>query len=149
MRQLERAVDEAERRRLFDLNQVNRVCQRNPRRRGTKPLKAVIANAAEPPATRRELELRFAEFARDYGLPRPAFNVSVLGYEVDAVWLDKKLIVELDSWSFHGGRESFESDRARDAALQVARYRVVRVTWRRLANQPARVAQELGALLAA
>jgi hypothetical protein len=148
LRQLERAVDEAERRRLFDLNEVNATCRRNPGRRGIKPLRIVIANATEPPATRRELEGRFAEFCRDAGLPRPAFNVMVAGYEVDAVWEKAKLVVELDSWEFHGGRRAFETDRERDTALHLAQYRPVRVTWRKLTREPAKLARELRVLSA-
>ena len=140
-------MDEAERRRLFDLKRVNGVCERNPGRRGIKPLKSVIAHAVEPPATREELERRFSDFCKDAKLPRPAFNVVVGGYEVDAAWVGRRLVAELDSWLHHGGRRSVESDRARDAALQVAGHRVVRVTWRRLAKEPARVARELEALL--
>jgi very-short-patch-repair endonuclease len=145
-RQLERAVDEAERLRLFELKEIEAVVARNPGRRGLKPLRAVIANASEPPATKTELEHLFADFCRDAGLPRPAFNVTVAGYEVDAAWLDAKVVVELDSWAFHGGREAFEADRQRDTALQLARYRVVRVTWRRLTRERATLANELRAL---
>jgi very-short-patch-repair endonuclease len=146
-RHAERAVDEAERRRLFDLDEVDAVCARNGGRRGIKPLRAVIAEATEPPATRMELERRFAEFCRDAGLPRPAFNAVVAGHVVDAVWPKSKLVVELDSWAFHGGRKAFEDDRKRDVALQVAHYRVVRVTWRRLTREAAAVAEDLRALL--
>lgn len=148
-RQLERAVDEAERRRLFDLKQIEAVVARNPGRRGLKPLRSVIENASEPPATRTELEHRFADFCHENDLPRPAFNVTVEGYEVDAAWLDAKVIVELDSWTFHGGREAFETDRERDTALQLARYRVIRVTWRRLTKHAARLEREMKAALAA
>jgi len=142
-RQLERAVDEAERRRLFDLRAVDAVCQRNPGRRGLKPLRAVIANAVEPPATHSEMEQRFAEFCKDAGLPQPAFNALVAGFLVDAVWEDAKLVVELDSWTFHGGRQAFEADRERDTALQLADYRPIRVTWRKLTREPSRLQAEL------
>ena len=145
-RQVERAIDEAERLRLFDLSAINALIARSTGRRGLKPLQAVLANASEPPATRSELEHRFAAFCRDAGLPQPAFNIMVAGYEVDAVWEDRKLVVELDSWSFHGGRQAFEADRERDTALQLARYRVVRVTWRKLTRQPDQLANDLRAL---
>lgn len=149
VREVERAVDEAERRRLFDLKDVHGICQGNPGRRGIKPLMSVIANAVEPPATRGALEQRFAELCRDAGLPRPAFNVVVAGYEVDAAWEDSKLVVELDSWEFHGGRRAFEADRERDTALNLARYRPIRVTWRKLTREPATLARELRHLLSA
>lgn len=146
-RQLERAVDEAERLRLFDMRAIEELLRRSRGHRGAKRLRAVIADATEPPATRMELERRFAELCRDHELPRPAFNVTVEGFEVDAAWPDRKLIVELDSWTFHGGRNAFEADRERDAALQLAHYRVIRLTWRRLSRQPAGVADDLSRLL--
>jgi very-short-patch-repair endonuclease len=50
--------------------------------------------------------------------------------EVDFFWPTHNLIVETDSWQTHGDRAAFERDRARDAALAAAGYRVVRFTWR-------------------
>jgi very-short-patch-repair endonuclease len=66
---------------------------------------------------------------------------------VDALWPGQRLIVELDSWKFHSGRHAFESDRERDAALQAAGYRVVRITWRQLEADPERVAAVIARLL--
>ena len=54
------------------------------------------------------------------------------GYEVDVAWLDHRLVVELDSHGYHGTRAAFEDDRVRDAILQAAGYRVIRITHRRL-----------------
>jgi hypothetical protein len=55
--------------------------------------------------------------------------------------------VELDGYETHGTRAAFESDRARDRALQVAGWRVCRVTWRQLHERPAAVVSELSVLL--
>ena len=52
-------------------------------------------------------------------------NALVEGLEVDALWPEQRLIVELDGYAFHRTRASFESDRARDATLQLAGYRVL------------------------
>jgi very-short-patch-repair endonuclease len=97
--------------------------------------------------TRSELERRFLRFCRERGLPKPAVNVPLLGYEVDAFWPEQRLVVELDGWTTHRGRASFEGDRVRDAALQVARCRVVRVTDRRIEDDPDELEAELRALL--
>ncbi len=43
--------------------------------------------------------------------------------------------------------QAFERDRRKDAALQTAGYRVVRITWRRLTTEPLAVSAQLGALL--
>ena len=70
------------------------------------------------------------------------------GYEVDAYWPAHRLIVEVDGYRFHSGRQAFERDRRKDAALQAAGNRVVRVTWSRLTNEPYSLSAQFGALLA-
>jgi very-short-patch-repair endonuclease len=73
--------------------------------------------------------------------------VNVAGFEVDAAWLGRQLIVELDGYAFHRTRAAFERDRARDIALQVAGYRVLRVTSRRLLDEPTEVVRAIRLLL--
>ena len=73
----------------------------------------------------------------------------VEGYEVDALWSDAKLIVELDSWDHHRSRRAFEEDRRRDAALQLAGYVVLRITWRRFEQEPEEVAGSIRRRVAA
>lgn len=89
----------------------------------------------------------FVAFCREYRLPPPETNKIVLGLEVDALWPQHRLIVELDGFAFHRHRAAFERDRARDAALVAAEYRVLRLTYRRLQDQPAAVAGQLRRLL--
>lgn len=98
-------------------------------------------------ATRSPLEDRFVAFCKRHGLPMPTINASLLDYEVDALWPAQRLIVELDGFAFHRHRAAFERDRARDAGLQAAGYRVVRLTHRRLEQEPTSVADELHRLL--
>ena len=54
------------------------------------------------------------------------------------------MIVETDGWEAHGTRAAFESDRAKDAALTAAGYRVVRFTW---STPNATILRRLSALL--
>jgi very-short-patch-repair endonuclease len=80
--------------------------------------------------------------------PTPsAFRAAVFGFEVDAFWPGTRLVVELDGYAFHRTRGAFERDRARDTALQVAGYRVLRVTSRRLVEEPVAVADAIRSLL--
>jgi very-short-patch-repair endonuclease len=97
--------------------------------------------------TRSALEDAFLAFVQRHELPRPEVNQRVVRYEVDMLWRRQRLIVELDGRRFHDHPRSFESDRERDANLLAAGYRVVRVTWRRLMQQPEREAARLRALL--
>jgi very-short-patch-repair endonuclease len=61
--------------------------------------------------------------------------------------LDRHLVVELDGYAFHRTRAAFERDRARDAALQVAGFRVMRLSPRRLEADEAGILADVEALL--
>jgi hypothetical protein len=146
--ELERAIEEAERRGLFDLDEVEAVMERGHGRRGLGPLRALLAEFAEPPLARNDFERDFLDLCRKAGLPLPALNVAVAGFEVDCVWPQERLVVELDSRTHHERRSAFESDRIRDAALQAAGYRVIRITHRRFTREPAAIVDLLATLLA-
>ena len=72
----------------------------------------------------------------------------VPGHEVDLLWQAERLVVEVDGFAFHGHRVAFEADRRRDATLVAAGYRVIRVTWRQLTEEPLAVVATLSAALA-
>jgi very-short-patch-repair endonuclease len=55
--------------------------------------------------------------------------------------------VGLDGRDGHLNAHAFESDRARDRSLQAAGWRVVRVTWRQLREEPREIAAHLYSLL--
>jgi hypothetical protein len=132
----------------FDLRAVEEVCERSVGRRGLRPMRTAIARYRPlPPLTRSELERRFVEMCDGAGLPRPAMNLFVAGHEVDASWLDRRLVVEIDGFEFHRGRSAFEADRRRDAALQREGLRILRVTHRRLQDDRAGIVADLRALL--
>jgi very-short-patch-repair endonuclease len=147
---LRRAFEEAERRRLLDLASFDALFVRSRGRHGLRAIAALREDASASMAhTQSKLEAAFLRFCRDHGLPPPATNVLAAGFVVDALWPAERLVVELDGYAFHGTtRAAFERDRARDAELQRAGYRVVRVTWRRLHREPAALAASLRGMLA-
>jgi uncharacterized protein DUF559 len=102
---------------------------------------------APPPATRSELERRFLDLCHEAGVPPPAIKAWVEGFEVDALWPGRRLVVELDGHAFHHTRAAFERDRVRDASLQLAGYRVLRLTHRRLEVERDAVAETVRSLL--
>lgn len=148
LKRLESAWEEADRLNLLRLRGVEGVCERGYGRRALRPIRRLLAEARAATITRSPLEDNFAAFCHEHHLPMPSFNTTVLGYEVDALWPAQRLAAELDSWSFHRHRAAFERDRARDTALQVAGYRTIRITHRRLHNEAPTLASELRALLA-
>jgi hypothetical protein len=148
LRQLHRAYEAAERLRILDVRAVTDVVQRSPGRHGLRPLGALIEGSRLPePAAHSELEAHFLDLCHEAGLPRPTVNALVAGFEVDALWPAERLVVELDGHEFHRTRAAFERDRARDTALQLAGYRVIRLTYARLIAEPGAVAGAIRALL--
>ena len=77
----------------------------------------------------------------------PRTNAPLHGFEVDFLWPQQRLVVEIDGRAFHRSRYMFEKDRQRDAELVAAGFRVQRFTWRQLTRESeavlVRVAQAL------
>jgi very-short-patch-repair endonuclease len=151
LERLRKAWEEADRLGLLRLNAVAQVCERGYGRHALAPIRRLLAAATAPAPGRSPLEHRFAEFCREHlgDLPAPHTNVTILDHEVDAYWAQHRLVIEMDSWEFHRHQAAFERDRRRDAAMQAAGYRVLRLTDRRLKSEAPAVAAELRALLAA
>ena len=140
---LERVCHRAEQLRLID------VAKMPERGRGVARLRRAIESVERtgPQITRSELEERFLSLVAEAGLPKPRTNARVLGYEVDFLWPDHRLIVETDGVATHFTLAAFENDRARDAKLLSAGYRVIRFTWRQVVEEPRRVVRTLRELL--
>jgi very-short-patch-repair endonuclease len=150
--QVELAINEAERRRLGDSLSLPELIERYPRHRGVRVLRDVVGDGwVGRGMTRSVLEERFLKFVVEADLPSPEINASLpVGdgwVEVDLLWRSARLIVELDGHAFHAGRAAYERDRARDRALSVAGWRVIRVTWRQLVHEPFALAADLRTLL--
>jgi very-short-patch-repair endonuclease len=93
------------------------------------------------------MEERVLALCRRCGFAPPLVNETIEGYTVDLAWPQRHVVVETDGWRAHGTRWAFERDRRRDADLTGAGWRVVRLTWRRLRDEPQAVARQLGRLL--
>lgn len=146
--ELERVIAEAYALRLMTETELQKAIDRAPYRPGVAALRAELRREAGPRFTRREGEGRMLKLLRDAQLPQPLTNVRVAGFEADFFWPDEKLIVEFDSYQFHGHRAAFERDRRRDQAHVAAGYTVIRVTWRQLTEEPLTVIATIARLLA-
>jgi very-short-patch-repair endonuclease/predicted transcriptional regulator of viral defense system len=131
--ELDRAVNEARVNRVVSDHALSEQFSRYPRHRGTVALKEV--QRTEPKLTRSEAERLALDLIRKAGLPAPEVNSPLHGYEVDLLWRDARLVVEIDGYAFHSSRRSFENDRRRDQHLAALGYRVIRVTWRQLTEE--------------
>lgn len=146
--QLKRTAERAESLRLTSPTSLQALLTRYPRRPGTPALAALIANDdITDTATRSRLERRFLTLLDTYGLPRPLVNARRDGREPDFTWREQRLIVEVDGYETHSTRDAFERDRARDRTLHTHGWRVVRITWRQLDDEPAQIAADLRTLL--
>jgi hypothetical protein len=138
----EQALERAEERGRFDLIAVDELLTRLTRHPGAGRLRrALTAYRHDPAFTRSNL-------MRDSGLPPPAMNHNVGGFELDAYWERERFAVELDTYETHGSHAAFERDRLRQEDLMLIGIGMTRVTGPRLAREPRDVAARVGRLLA-
>lgn len=78
------------------------------------------------------LEAEFRMFCGEYRFERPETNQYVAGYEVDALWRDQGVAIELDGRQFHGDGAAFEADRTKGNAVAGEGITLLRVTDRML-----------------
>jgi very-short-patch-repair endonuclease len=148
-RQLERALNEAEVLGLMDELSLPALLERYSRRPGAPDVRAVLdRRSAGRSYTRSDLEEMFLRFAAEAGLPRPETNAFVEGFEVDCVWREQKLVIEVDGWETHRTRAAFERDRRKLRILQAARWRCVPVTFLQLLEDRRDLARDVRRLLA-
>lgn len=154
---LERMVEQAAVLRLLDLDLLDAAIGRAKGRRGIAALRAILGGWSEDdgatPDVRSVFEARVLRLLVGRGLPRPVCNETVhLGEEsivVDFLWREERLIVETDGRRTHATPVAFQRDRRRDQALVGAGYRVTRVTWAQIQQDPGAVMAGIGRALRA
>ena len=150
-RAVERAVEQAEVLRLFDLHEVQRAMERAGPRRGTGLLSSVLEDLNGPTLTASELEEAFLALCRQAALPTPEVNAWMTlsdgsPIKVDFLWRRERLAVETDGHPFHRTRQSRERDTKRDQLLRLAGFEPVRFTGRQVALEKEWVTHTLLAL---
>jgi very-short-patch-repair endonuclease len=99
--------------------------------------------------TRSDVEQLFLALCRREGIPAPEVNVRIGRWTVDFLWRSQRLVVEADSWRFHGGSAAFEDDHARDIDLRRRGYAVHRFTEHQIREEWEVVQADLAAALRA
>jgi very-short-patch-repair endonuclease len=147
--ELETAVNEARVHRLLRPNDLERLRARTKGHHGWGPLNRLLDAEREPDFSRREAERRLLRLVREARLPEPRRNIVIHGYEVDLYWPERELVVEVDSYAFHGNRRAFEQDRRKQAELIDRGLEVLRFTWLQITREQlwliARIAGRLAA----
>lgn len=142
---LRRLIEQAAVLRLLDVEEIDRVLARR-RRRGAPKLRHLLAPWRRRTAGQRRDRLRSRMEARmlaaslDAGVPPPRCNVKteIKGkrFEFDFLWEAQRLVVETDGEETHGTAIAFSGDRRRDQILEANGYRVVRIAWSHLEDEP-------------
>lgn len=148
-REVEEAITQARIKRLVRDRDLLAVIERAPGRKGSALVRRLLSDELEAGFTRSEAERRLRGLIRAAGLPAPETNAGLCGYEVDVLWRRERLVIEVDGHIFHSHRAAFERDRKRDQVLVAAGYRVIRVTWRQLIDEPLAVIARIAAALCA
>lgn len=148
-RTLEKVVEEAVVHDAFDLREILDLIHRVARPRGVRLLRAVLAaHAPGTTLTRSELEEAMLRLCHRLGVPRPVCNGHVALadgtlVEVDFHWPSQRVIVETDGNRYHATHPKRRRDRAKDRALQIAGFIVLRVPEEDLAERPDVIAADL------
>ena len=108
-------------------------------------LKGHHLEGLESDRTRSDLESLFLDLIRPHRsrIPPPAVNVKLGRWTVDFLWRSKRLVVEVDSFTYHRGSVAFHADHERDLDLRDAGYNVLRFDELHLENESERVIQDL------
>jgi hypothetical protein len=149
--ELDRLITEAARRRMLHLDRLMRTLTRHPHHPGTKVLRAALEAYQPSPDDKSGLERAFAAWLATLpGIPAPERNVRLGAdrWEIDFLWRDHGLAVELDGRPYHTLPEDQERDRIKDVWLQRHDIHVVRVTEFRFEHDLAGIEADLRHFLA-
>lgn len=153
-RPLERAIEQAEVQHVLDGLTIAGQLERNRHTKGALRLRAAMARhdpGSKP--TESALEERFVVIWEQTGMPPPERQVYIdpgdgePAIRVDFAWRAQRVIVETDGARYHRTGPKFESDRRNDQRLALAGWRVVRITWRQLIDEPERIVETVCRML--
>jgi very-short-patch-repair endonuclease len=143
---LEQAIGESFARLRVTKTKLLALIDLHPRHRGAARLGAQLRGM--PARTRSRAERRLLDLIRDAGLPEPEVNAKVGSWEVDLLWRDQGLAVEIDGYDSHSSPRAFERDYRKNAELEAGGLQVLRVSADQVRGEPeitlARIQRRLG-----
>jgi hypothetical protein len=135
-------LHEAEVQQLLDMRAIWAVLARQPNHPGARRLD--WASRQEVPFTRSDLEVAALALFRSFSVPEPETNKWVWDgeklVEVDFLWRQHGLIVEVDGGRYHSTRWRRRQDAAKTTALQTQGWTVIRSPDVEINGTPAHVA---------
>lgn len=126
-RQLERAVNEADKLDLIDPETLREALDRYRGEPGVRPLR-VLLDRHTFRLSDSDLETLFRPLAAAAGLPPPLTKQTVDGFEVDFHWPELRLVVETDGLRYHRTPAAQARDRLRDQTHTAAGRTALRFT---------------------
>jgi very-short-patch-repair endonuclease len=137
---LERALNNADRLDLVDLEHLHATVDLLPPRHGLARLRRLLGGQ---PLTDSGLERSFLAIVRLAGLPLPETQATVNGYRVDFYWSHIGLVVETDGWRYHRTAGQQATDHRRDQAHAAAGLTALRFAETQIRDEPERVKRTL------
>jgi very-short-patch-repair endonuclease len=147
VRTLRRALASADYRGTLDLDAIDRAMR--PGANGAAKLRKALAQHQPALArTKSRLERLLLELCEQHDIPLPEVNVRVSGWQVDALWRDAGLAVELDGYGNHHTPAQLRRDRRKEMALRQAGLTPLRYSEDQLERHSLEVVGELRSLAA-
>ena len=152
---LQRALDEALRRELVSIAQLEGCLARNGRRgrEGAARLEALLGDRAQHGATDSGLETKVVAALRRARLPAPTRQYPVVENDtflarVDLAWPRRRVAIQVHSPGFHRQLRTWEKDQVTENQLLAGGWRVVKVTPQMLRAHEAQVVELVRGALA-
>ena len=134
--------------RILNRSRLEELARERHGRPGIGHVLALVSD--DPVELRSRNERRMFSICRSHGIPLPLCNRRIDAggrtFYADFCWPDLGLVVEADSWRWHGGRLAAESDADRGQLLSAAGWRVVRFTRDQIKHRRAETGKRLAAL---
>ncbi len=148
-RALRRIVRRAQAQHAVSVRQILELLERSNGHRGAARLRAVIADGPAP--TRSELEDLLLDLIDRAGIERPEINAPLrFGTQTiipDYLWRARRVAVEADSVAWHDHKLTREHDADKQAQLEAAGLRVLRITWQQITRSPQQTLARIRAAL--
>lgn len=123
------AVEAADRAGLLDVRDLAAECEAWHGRKGVGALRRIVLEQrGAVQRTKSPPEARFLRLCLRRGLPEPDVNTRLHGYEVDFHWPEARLVVEIDTFTYHRSWAQRQRDLRRDASLKSRGVEVLRLT---------------------
>lgn len=147
------AVEEAAVLGILDVAAIDQILS-EARRRGTRRLNHLLESwrrYSPRMRIRSRMEAKMLPLLTHYSLPIPETNAELrVGgrtFEVDFLWRSQRVVVETDGGRFHDNPLAQQRDATRNQLLARAGYRVPRLGWDQLRDEPEQTIAEISRFL--